>query len=61
MSSFDIVINILESFLLAFLCYALMTKKDNRSIFCIILFLCYALMTKKDNRSIFCIILLGVF
>ena len=37
MSSFDIVINILESFLLAFLCYALMTKKDNRSIFCIIL------------------------
>lgn len=37
MSSFDIAINILENFLLAFLCYALMTKKDNRSIFCIIL------------------------
>lgn len=37
MSLFDIAINILESFLLAFLCYALMTKKDNRSIFCIFL------------------------
>lgn len=37
MSLFDIAINIMESFLLAFLCYALMTKKDNRSVFCIIL------------------------
>ena len=37
MSIFDIIINILENFLLAFLCYILMTKKDNRSKFSVLI------------------------
>lgn len=37
MSTFDIIINILENSLLAFLCYILMTKKANRSIFSVLI------------------------
>lgn len=51
MSTFDIIINILENSLLAFLCYILMTKKANRSIFSILIlaFLLAVLTTICNN------------